>query len=373
MKQWEDIIKEKLDGYESTLPEGSLAEFRARRNATFGSRSKKLFPLFLLAGATAAGLAAFLFLQRPEEPGDDIRIIQHQTAPVVMVTDSSDVIKAAQAKPLLAQAFKPGATRAEGNIPQEPDITQVLNQKEPDTEDIINEEVVINTNPSAPDITVSSPFIPEDSVNKPVSTKPVFVNAGIITGAGVIGGLVDPVYELLKARDYSFDWIIDKDVLCESPSHSMPFKIGISTRIPLSDKLNLTTGVEYSKYSSIFTYTISGAQKQLARYLSVPVRLDWTIASSKWLDVYAGGGIEGAWCLGATLDGIPIQKDGIGFSLIGAGGIQLNLTKNIGLYVEPELSWAIPSENRVLSTYRTKLPVMFTTTGGVRITIVNNR
>ena len=36
MNKWEDIVKDKLEGYESNLPEDSLAAFNARR-ATAGS------------------------------------------------------------------------------------------------------------------------------------------------------------------------------------------------------------------------------------------------------------------------------------------------------------------------------------------------
>ena len=114
---------------------------------------------------------------------------------------------------------------------------------------------------------------------------------------------------------------------------------------------------------------MSGENTQLAHYLGIPVRLDWTLASNKWLDVYLGGGLEADYCLGATLAGEHIAKDGFGLSLLGAGGIQLNLTKQIGLYVEPEISWTIPSESHVLQTYRSDNPVMFSLTSGLRFNI----
>ena len=118
-----------------------------------------------------------------------------------------------------------------------------------------------------------------------------------------------------------------------------------------------------------FTYYVSGEKIQNAHYIGIPVRLDWTLASGRWLDVYLGGGLEADYCLGATLAGERIAKDGFGLSLLGAGGIQLNLTKQIGLYVEPEISWTIPSESRVLQTYRSDNPVMFSLTSGIRFSI----
>ena len=57
MKKWEDIVKDKLEGYESALPEGSLADFHARRgsSATVTHASRKW--LWLPAAAVAAGRA----------------------------------------------------------------------------------------------------------------------------------------------------------------------------------------------------------------------------------------------------------------------------------------------------------------------------
>ena len=130
--------------------------------------------------------------------------------------------------------------------------------------------------------------------------------------------------------------------------------------------LDVTTGVDYSMYSSKFTYSLSGEKTQIARYVGVPVRLDWTFASGRWFEAYIGGGMEGDWCVGATLAGRKIKKDGPTLSLIGAGGMQLNVTRQLGLYVEPQLSWSMPSRARVLDTYRSGNPIAFLTTGGIR-------
>ena len=70
MKKWEDIVKERLEGYESTLPEGSYAAFRARRDGVAASSSKRVSPwIWGLSAAIAAGLASVLFLRFPETDG----------------------------------------------------------------------------------------------------------------------------------------------------------------------------------------------------------------------------------------------------------------------------------------------------------------
>ena len=129
----------------------------------------------------------------------------------------------------------------------------------------------------------------------------------------------------------------------------------------------MTAGLEYSRYVSAFNYRLSGEKTQIARYIGIPVRLDWTLASGRWLDLYLGGGLKGDFCVGATLGGKQLQKDGLNLSLLGAGGLQLNMTDRLGLYVEPVLNYTVYSGNRILETYRTVRPFYFSVSTGFHI------
>ena len=157
------------------------------------------------------------------------------------------------------------------------------------------------------------------------------------------------------------------DLLVGSPVHHFPLKVGLSAWIPVGDRLYVSTGLDYSRYQSELKYSRSGERKQLAHYLGVPVRLDWVFASGKRFDVYVGGGLEGEVCVGASLGGMEISKDGFKLSLLGAGGVQMNLTQRLGLYVEPQLMWRIPTDNNALATYRSAHPLMFAVSSGLRI------
>lgn len=105
------------------------------------------------------------------------------------------------------------------------------------------------------------------------------------------------------------------------PSHYFPFRTGLSLGIPVAERLKLTTGFEP--------------------------------------DV----------CISATYADKRIDGDKLSFSLLAAGGVQFNITKWLGLYVEPELSWTAPSKNRKLETYRTVYPVMFSVSTGLRFNL----
>lgn len=85
----------------------------------------------------------------------------------------------------------------------------------------------------------------------------------------------------------------------------------------------------------------------------------------------AGGSVD--FYVAAFDAGQMIAKDGIGFSLIGAGGFQLNINKNLGLFLDPTFSWSIPSDNRKFDTYRSEHPFMFMVSTGLRATVSSKK
>ena len=369
MKKWEDSIKDRLEGYESPLPEGSLAEFRALREGKAAAPARKLAPwIWGLTAAVAAGLAAILFLRQPETPVDGIQIIEHPTTPVAAITDSSDVT---------------------GQLPSPHDDSEAAADAASDEEDTVSVQAAESSADSAkgetvdmPDERTASPYIPEsDELRTPVALT-VAPAAGIVAGSGLLAAVLLPVFktgtmdEIASSSDqiepYGYGigtgYTMD-DQLLAAPRHAFPLKLGLSARIPVADRLYLSTGLQYALYSSSFTYRLSGEKKQKVHYVGVPVRIDWVLASGRLFDVYVGGGVQGDFCAGATLGGQAVSKDGPSFSLLGAGGVQMNMTRYLGLYVEPELSWRIPSDKHVLQTYRSEHPLMFSVNAGIRINI----
>ena len=157
--------------------------------------------------------------------------------------------------------------------------------------------------------------------------------------------------------------------LLEESTHYFPLQVGLSTRIPLHEQLYLTTGLTYSLYCSKYTMTVTRDKWQRVHYLGIPIRLDRMIVSNNRFDVYAGGGFLGDICLKAKLLGADITPDKPSLSLIGGGGIQMNATERLGFYIEPELSWRIPTRNNTLVTYRTEHPVMVSVTAGIRFNL----
>lgn len=379
MKQWEDIVKDKLEGYESALPEGSLAAFRARASVMAGQSGHlpaRRSPLLWLAAAAVACLAAIFFLLRQAPEADSPLVAQVVETPKEIVTQPQEPVRVVET-PRPAEKTKPAS------VVETVEPTETIEIVEP-AETV---EEVETVEPVETVETVETVELAEtvEFADTEVVTRTANSSGSYIAG-GVAGGGLAAVYALAKGvshftpaagkSDYQYDpghvtdhgnsSVIPDNLL--SQKHSMPFKAGLSVRIKLNDRLGITTGLEYSLYTSRFKYRNSGTMTQKAQYLGVPLRLDWTFASARCFDFYVGGGLQGDFCVGAKLGGKSIAKDGFSFSMLGVGGVQLNISKRIGIYMEPEFSWT-KTAGRVLDTYRSKHPFMFSATAGLRLNL----
>ena len=390
MRNWEDIVKDKLEEPDGTLPESVFAEFQARRSGAAPAPAARRSPLvWVVATAVAAGLAAILLLRKPSVPEDSIRIVP-QPVPTVAVASDSTAVEAEEplpVRPLIAQAPVPKAAAPKTVAPkaEEPEVAEPeIVEPEPVRPEVVEPaEEPTGSEPVAaePVVATASPFVPQDTPARSVDMH-IAPAAGVVAGGGLLAALLAPIAgkgDLMSEQASSYSEPSYGNPLdCNPPSflnevdhftHTFPFKGGLSVGIPVSDRLRITTGLEYSLYQTRVSFTKSGEKKQAAHYLGVPLRLDGSLASNRWLDVYVGGGVSGDWCVGATHAGIDIPRDGFSFSLLGAGGVQFNMTRRLGLYVEPEISWTFPSEKRVLETYRSAHPFLFSVATGLRINL----
>ena len=334
----------------------------------------------------AAGLAVFLIPRHPQTAVTDGNVTGTH-AVEILNTEPCIIAESTPADVVATPArinTKPAVVSAEVALAAEPVETPAEPEAEShdDTLPVVND---VTDGKEAPTTDNVSPFIPDKAKVRTTSIVDIVPAAGIIGGGGLVAALAAPYL----ARHEGFDNKISdpgpnmateaspqapdhnpvQDVLKGRPHHNLPLKVGLSTRIPVSGRFGLTTGIEYSMYSSSFTYTLSGDKKQVAHYVGIPVRLDWTFISTGWFDAYLGAGVSGDVCVGATLAGEKIKRDGLAVSLLGAGGVQFNVARRVGLYLEPELSWTIPSDAQILRTYRSDHKGMFSVSGGLRINL----
>lgn len=385
MEEWIDIVKERLQDAQATLPPNDWEEFEA---SSLPARRPRVLPWLIPALAVAAGLAAVLFLRQPSAPEEGIEVVRQPSVPVAVMPDTADVEEPVLSMPVVAQVVTPRVRKADVK-PQElitveetePEEVVVVAPEEEETETPETKESV-TPEPVRPS---SSPFVPENTAAKPVTMR-VGPAIGAVAGSGLLAALVLPA---LGARETKYigsymppgGMLTDSGVITNygnNPStnqiignatHGFPLKFGLSARMPVTDRLYVSTGMDYSWYQSAFEFYRTYEQKQQAHYLGIPVRLDWVFASGRFFEAYLGGGLEGEVCVGASFGGKQISKDGFTLSLQGAGGIQMNVTKRLGIYVEPQVMWRIPTGDSALETYRSAHPLMFSAATGFRINL----
>lgn len=354
MKNWEDMIKERLEGYESPLPEDSLERFReALSDKRARRRGRSLGPVFWLSatGLAAASLAAVFFLNTPEAPGDVINVITGPPVADIPEVVSDQAVTSPEIKEVtpvrgVPKAIKSGTTSPVSEVIPADDEPETLDEPAvkdgPDTkeEPVVEEEPPVREWPAPP--TISEP--------KTVRIKTGPLVAGV-AGTGLLGALAAILPNSVSMDDkeriagdfvnladetsvtnphnHNVESAPDEDLTVTNDDYQrrLPLKYGLSAKVPMNDRLALTAGASYSTDQCLW----------------IPVRLDWTFASWKSLDFYAGAGFEGSFDLLRPI------KEGAGLALTGASGAQWNLHKWLGVYLEPGYSWNILQRNGMLA------------------------
>lgn len=155
-------------------------------------------------------------------------------------------------------------------------------------------------------------------------------------------------------------------------SHKLPVKFGVSFRYGFNEKLGIESGLTYTLLNSTFTTTAGTANgnttgKQTLHYIGIPLNVTYNIIGSKLFNVYAsaGGAMEkavgGYFETTGHVDGKrsetnrnSLKPKELQWSLNASAGAQVNVLNQLGLYVEPGISYRIPSGSHVRSIYTDK-------------------
>ena len=129
----------------------------------------------------------------------------------------------------------------------------------------------------------------------------------------------------------------------------------------------LTSGLELSIYNSVRTIPSLGEQRQRVHYLGIPLKADWVAWQAGRFSAWLGAGGKVDRCVRARVNDKAVQDNTLNWSVMADASLQFALTKNLGLYIQPEVSWYFKPADPVLQTYRTEHPLMFTVGAGLRI------
>ena len=167
--------------------------------------------------------------------------------------------------------------------------------------------------------------------------------------------------------------------------HKRPVRFALTVNVPLGGALGLETGAMFTTLHSTFT-TEAGRTitetKQTLKYVGIPLSMTASLVDSRWFSLYLGGGgmvekcISGKSVTTETLAGVK-QSDNTGkkmnvkpllWSLNASAGLQANLTRNIGLYIEPGVSYHFDDKSYVQTIYKER-PLDFVLTFGARFSL----
>lgn len=189
----------------------------------------------------------------------------------------------------------------------------------------------------------------------------------------------------LQTRGLAPMGIKSPSMVTSKSDHRRPVRMALTANVPISGKLGLESGLMLTTLRSTFSaeagQTLTETEQTL-RYIGVPLNLTASLFDSRWFSLYLGGGgmvekcVSGKSVTTETLAGVR-QGDGVRksftvkplmWSLNASAGLQANLTKRLGVYVEPGLSYHFDDKSDYQTVYRDR-PLDFSLTFGARFSL----
>ena len=166
--------------------------------------------------------------------------------------------------------------------------------------------------------------------------------------------------------------------------HRLPVRVGLNVAYRLTDRLSVESGVSYTRLSSDMkdgtkdNYS-SGSQK--LDYIGVPLNVKYRAFGYRRLSVYASAGLLTEKCVSGkatheyVISGEKKKHEAEDvvakpwqLSVNAALGAQLDVLRNVGVYVEPGVSYYFDDRSPLSTIYKEK-PLNFNLNLGVRYTI----
>ena len=149
----------------------------------------------------------------------------------------------------------------------------------------------------------------------------------------------------------------------------IPLSFGIDFSVSIRPRLALTSGIDLSLYRSTFTGTenTGGMQfGQQAYYLGIPLRLEWTLWDQGRTSAWLGAGGKADYLVYGKFGAGRFKDNTVHWSAVGDLGVQYRLHPNVGLFLQPEISYYFKPSAPGVETYRTEQPLTFSLGAGVR-------
>ncbi len=167
--------------------------------------------------------------------------------------------------------------------------------------------------------------------------------------------------------------------------HHQPVTFGVRIAYPLTDRLAVESGLNYSLLRSDFNYGGTLAyeeKKQTLHYLGIPLSLNYTLLHFRRLDFIVSAGVMGEKCVYGKVrtdyvmdgrkkgEGKTLSVKGLQWSSGVSASLQYNFVRNFGLFLEPGLRYRFENGKggEVRSSY-TENPLNFSLAFGARVNL----
>lgn len=199
------------------------------------------------------------------------------------------------------------------------------------------------------------------------------VAGGSIGGNGTQGGRT--IYGAHQNESYIPHEITESG----SSSYSVPLTFGLGTRLRLSPRFSVGTGVDYSLLSRTFSGTyndgtgspVSSDIRNTLQYIGIPLNLYFNITTGGSVRFYMFGGGEAEWPIRnsfrilSTGDVFRDKFSGTQFSAGAGFGVEFRITDKLGFYIDPSARYYFNGNQP--KSIRTEQPFLLNFNAGLRM------
>lgn len=398
-------IKDRLDSYEESAPEGLWSDIEASVFPKEKPRKAAFVPWMWLSAAAAA-VAAVLIVTNTlsNDPKEDRIVAQTDITPSSSVNPGDDPASSEELASLLADAdVMPVEPAAPGRVRSMPVKSVPENQAslEPEPEMAAEAEPDVVLEPESEMVVEAEPTVPvEQEQDRRVATNhdgedwSGYMSAtddgetGFLSRISMKASLAGAATQSQDVSNYDpamfyygsgdtrssgysdeptrafapMDPLISASSVETDTRHHRPVRMSLTFHMPLGGIFGVETGASYTLLRSTVTTTSGSTVNrniQTLKYLGIPVNLTAGLYGNDWCRLYLSGGGMAEKCVSGEIK--PLL-----WSLNAAAGLQVNLGRSLGIYAEPGLSYHFDDGSPVRTIYKDR-PLDFMMTVGARM------
>jgi uncharacterized protein involved in tolerance to divalent cations len=402
-EQWRQEMQQKMAGYKRPAPEVSWDELS---KALAGNRRKakeaqmwtrRIAAAVVAIVAVTAGYLAF------DQQEDSIinnnkveAVVKHEKTEPQQLQQKTRNIDTENAKPrLLAMTVRESSDEFQDVQSEESQkVSETDSQETPvvsQEESVVSQEESPVSQQDKSQMNHDTPKRqtldnPSDAYRPKVSSNrlmaKVYISNGVLAGnsfdddllrdrynAPKPGPVSDPVSEQDKTSKN------DNNVVIDDAHHRLPVRFGLSLRYCLNDKWSIEGGLTYTRLNADYDRVQNGSRKKLEQtlsYIGLPVNANYQLWGSRYFNLYvSGGGMAEMMVKGSLRNDRStesVSEHPLQFSVNGAMGAEVNLSRFLSIYAEPGVGYYFNNGSSI-PTYYQEHPFSFNLNIGLRFNI----